>query len=501
MLKLEKKFTIFKKSFTLTWVHIALFCILGIAMYLRFANYPLKYGFDPDPSRDALIVIEGAKHLHFPLIGPKSGIGPFAFGPWYYYELIIFKLLVPIPFSPWIFIGIMSFLFVVVMYAIGRALESKPFGLLLALIAAFSPEQIGPTTGLSNPNLVPFHAGLTVLFFVLYMKNKTLSRIWIFVWGLMLGIGINHHYQMLLLLPLPFFAFVYRRNKKALIGNGIFLIGLVLSFTPLLMYNLQHNFKTVTGFLYYITTSRNATYIANRWVFYIRDFWFTFLSMTFGVTKPFALGLILLTVGAFVWAVIKKKITSVYWFLLVTFGIDFIFLRYFSVRKELYYFLFFHPFLFLFFGFALWQIKKLRFGWIVVAVILLAMLPSVWHQDALRYATKNDALSFYNDAQMLEKTYPGHTFAVYGCIKNDLSRSQAVAFFLENDKKLSDTGLPIVFLNWNCTEETLAKFSPSYTIPGMHWTVEVPSADTLNNAREYWKPISPKAVFQDTLER
>ncbi|MDE2589164.1 MAG: glycosyltransferase family 39 protein, partial [Patescibacteria group bacterium] len=263
-MKLSRHVALFGKKYEVYISYLMLFVILAVAAYLRFMNFPLRYGFDFDPTRDALIVAQGAKHLTFPLIGPKSGIGPFAFGPWYYYELILFKLVFPNPFSPWIFIGMMSVVTVGIMYLIGKELEGKWFGLLLALLTAFSPEQIGPVDGLSNPNLIPLHTAITVLLFIYYIKNQ--NRRWYvwMLWGLMFGIGINHHYQMILLAPLPVLAFLYKRNKRAIGDSLLFLGGLATSFIPLFIYNIQNHWKTLTGSLFYLTTSHNATYIPNR---------------------------------------------------------------------------------------------------------------------------------------------------------------------------------------------------------------------------------------------
>ncbi len=463
MTRFTKKVTFWGKSFTLTPNHLILLLILVIATYLRFANFPLKYGFDFDPTRDALIIAEGAKNLHFPLIGPKSGIGPFSFGPWYYYELILFKLILPVSYSPWIFIGLMSLGFVIVMYFIGKELEGEKFGLLLALIAAFSPEQIGPTTGLSNPNLVPIHAALTVLLSIVYIKKKTLRWFWVLLWGLIVGVGINHHYQMLLLLPLPFLSFVYKRNKRAVLDSILFVVGIAISFIPLLIFNFHHHFETITGFFYFVTKGGQTSYIPNRWLFYVRDFWGKFLSMTFGISLLPTVFLLLITIGAFVWAFIQKRISVLYMLMLITFAIDFVFLRYFIVQRELYYFLFIHPFLFIFLGFGLGQITKIKFGNILVALILLAMLPSVWQQDMLRINARGDQIAFHTEAQKLEQTLPGKQITLFGCEKNNMNRPQGVAFFLLNDNKLTSNGVPVALLDTGCSKDSLTNATVTFS--------------------------------------
>jgi hypothetical protein len=491
-----KKILILGKRY---WVYISLLLIIAIASYLRFLNFPIKYGVDFDPSRDALVVIEGAKSLHFPLIGPKSGIGPFNFGPWYYYELIIFKLLFPFSYSSWIFIGIMSLLFILVMYYIGKSLEGNQFGLLLALLAAFSPEQIGPTAGLSNPNLIPIHAALTILFFIYYLKMRIGRWYMLFLWGLIFGIGINHHYQMLLLFPLPILAFLYRRSKQAIIDAGLFLFGTATSFVPLFVYNLQNHWKTITGFIFFITTARTTTYIPNRWLFYVWDFWVHFLSMLSGQPILYTILLIVFTNVILAFSFYKKRVSIIYIFLLTTFAIDFVFLRYFVVQKELYYFLFFHPLLFIFFGFALWQIKKIKFGWIAIGLLFVLMLPSVWYQDVKRSWTNTDFVSYYQEAQLIEQTFPNKKIAIFGCKQNDLNYPQMVAFFLENDHRLADNGTPVLLLRKPCIKDNFIVHQINfYDFPSLN-ALSVDPAKIPLIEKIFWKPISPEKVFNETV--
>ncbi len=64
--------------------------ILLIAIFLRFNHAPYRYSLGRESIRDAFVAIESAKELQLPLIGPFSSTGPYTFGPWYWYQLIIF---------------------------------------------------------------------------------------------------------------------------------------------------------------------------------------------------------------------------------------------------------------------------------------------------------------------------------------------------------------------------------------------------------------------------
>src|SRR3989344_6032625 len=148
------------------------FAVILVAVFFRFYLTPERYGLDFDPTRDALISIYGATHLKFPLIGPMSGIAPFTFGPWYYYQIIFSKIILPFDYAPWIYIGITSVISVIAMYFIGKEIKGERFGLLLAFIMALSPAELGPITRPSNPKLASTLAILSFLIFIKASKKE-----------------------------------------------------------------------------------------------------------------------------------------------------------------------------------------------------------------------------------------------------------------------------------------------------------------------------------------
>ena len=108
---------------------LLLITILLLGVFFRFYNTPERYSMGDDSTRDAMVAIAGAQQLQFPLTGPFSSLGPFTFGPWYYYQLILFSLL-PLSYAPWIYMGITSLAFIFVIYKIGEELQGKYLDLL-----------------------------------------------------------------------------------------------------------------------------------------------------------------------------------------------------------------------------------------------------------------------------------------------------------------------------------------------------------------------------------
>ncbi len=479
----------FKKPYLLL-----LLIIVFLGFLLRFYNTPDRFGFDKDPTRDVLITIYGAENLAFPLIGPHSGIGSFTFGPWYYYFLIIFQLLLPFDYAPFYFIPLFSLLFIVVMYFIGLVLRDEKLGVILAGIAAVSPAQVGPTAGLSNPNLVSVHAALSVLFFLLYIQKQ--QPLWFsFVWGIILGIGINHHYQMLPLLILPAVAFAlnFRNSVKEI---AIFFIGLVITVLPLLYFNFLSHWHTFWGIVDFIAKRGSGIYIPNSWKIYLLSFWPTFWSYVLGVPKTMGILYAILGVGVHVYYFLKNKLPSDYLLLGGIFIIFFVGLRYYSGSREHYYLFFLHPLLMIFIGSTFWYLfqNKLTkiFAFIAIALQIFFIIP----EDLQRLNDRVDHMSIKNEAKRLSEKFPSLSYSLYNCQDIEINRAQGLAFFLYRQKKLSDHGFKIGLVSTNTTCR-LPQNVGKELIPNVFDFSQVNFKELNQNG---WRIITPKSVYVTNLE-
>ncbi len=437
---------------------IFLICIIIASFYFRFYNTPNRYGFDPDPVRDALTIYQGATHFQFPLTGAMSGIAPFTFGPWYYYQLILFQILFPLNYAPWIFIGLSSVLAVFVMYKIGSSLENKWFGLMLALFMALSPSETGQTQGLSNPDLVPLYTTLIIWIFIMLMKKNTASW-WLLIWGVVFGIGINIHYQIILLLPL-FLFYLYFNSSHILKKSIHFFLGLGITFIPLLLFNLFTNWHTVRGVLYYVTIGRATTYIPNSWKIYLFSFWLPYLSYIFGLTNLNQIILFFLSIMGLVYASFIKKLHRIYLIFILTFILDFFILRYFLANRDYYYYLFLHPIIFILVGFALWQLRTFRFGKVAILFILFFIIIGMIPQDQQRLVSRVDNIGMSNQAEFLMNKFPNRPISIYACSNNRVvNLAEGIVFFLKNNHRLGmGEGTKIAIINNDC-KTTLSGFA------------------------------------------
>jgi hypothetical protein len=437
-----KKF--FDKYINFGRQHDSRIFLVGIVLFgaiLRFAGFPARYGFDIDATRDAILTQYAAIHNLWPLIGPISALGSFNFGPWYYYQLILFQHLVPFPaslsiYAPWIYVALTSLAVIVVMFRIGKELISKEFGLALALLTAVSPGQIIAGTGLSNPDLVSLFAALSIWFFIRLLKSKRSSWSALFL-GLSIGIGINCHYQMIYFLILPFFscAFVKKGKIRVLVLS---LFGIFLSFIPLIFFNLTHHFQTLSGLMDYYVFGKNKVYVPNRWLTYLFDFWPTFWGYLLGLSSSTGLLLMAGSILTSLILIVKRKITKEFALIFLFFLVCFILLRFFSGERTNYYLIFLHPFIILFTGLFIWQAVRVKFGKIILCFLLLGLVISGLRVAIVHTHPVDSHIEFVGTERFLESYYPNKKFLFFACEGQYKDKVQGMVFLMSNGNRLGE---------------------------------------------------------------
>lgn len=415
--------------------------ILLLGAFLRFYSYPYRYSLGEETIRDAVIGIQGARDLQFPLTGSFSSLGPFTFGPWYAYQLIIFYLIVPFVYSPWIYLSIISVAYIFIMYKIGKILGGENFGLILAFLVAISPAQIISATHLTSHNNTNLFAALSIwIFLILLSKNK--SRWWHFLLGLIIGIGMNLHFQMGGLLILPLTLLISKRKYLNFISS---IAGIICSFIPMLIFEMNNHWFTTRNIFVYLLYGKNLTYVPNRWLFYLRDFWPSFWSDALGVPVWFGMMIMVLSLIYIIWLLYKRKLSKNFIFLIIAFLLNFILLRYYWGPRFFGYLNFLRPFVFIFTTFAIinFKYRKLYLGIILVVLIIFFSYPRILSELAPDSFSK----VMYESVNSLEQKYPNKKFALYTCAKKYSSRYNAstfsILFLLELKNKYSNKGIRI----------------------------------------------------------
>jgi hypothetical protein len=450
------------KSYKITRVQLALFFILIVAAFFRFWNGPARYGLGNDSSRDAFIALVGARELQLPLTGPFSSFGPFTFGPWYYYQLIAFTAITRVWNAPWIYLGIASLIFIIVMYKLAKRLGNAWYGLIVAALIAVSPPQITTAKGLTNPNLISVFAGLSLYLFVRHISDIKYSPYLSLIWGIILGIGTNIHYQMVNLLILP--VIVWLKNPRRWQTLALSGLGCFITFLPMLFFELNNHWYTLRNMTYLYIHRYGLIYVPNRWLTYLTDFWPNLWSYDFGIPNRIGIIFGLLTSGIIGYALFKRQLSLVYKLIITAFIIHFIMLRYYWGERFVGYMQYLNPYIFLFGGFIFWQMinkPKLKiFGLITFIITISLMIPA-----SIRELKPDiNTIPIWNDVAGIEKQYPQQKFQIYNYKREDWDRAQAIAYLLYSRKLLSKDGIPLGICKEPCNLPPIETINPESEI-------------------------------------
>ncbi len=369
-----------------------------------------------DSNRDAFVAIDGAKQFQLPLVGPFSSIAPVVTAPWYWHQLIFTRLIFPIPYSPWIFMGFLSILLILIVFRIGVLLESEVLGLILAFVVALSPDQIVTAFQLNNPVIIGFFATV-VLWIFLEITIKNRSSYWGLFYGIFFGLTLVTHYQALPLFPFLFFPLVFKRYKVFYLS----LVGFFITLLPIIFFELNNHWFISRNVIDYLQFGQYRIWVSNRWLTFIADFWPRFWVFVTGGNPILGIFFMIMSPIVMIQKLINdpKKRT-----ILICLGINFvigvIFIRYYRGEKYFGYLKFFHPFVFLFSGYVLYTIlRKYLFAGIVLLLLYIFMvIPSsvkTLQADSLTL----EAAKIHK--QIIDQ-WGDKEYAIYNCPNTDFNR-------------------------------------------------------------------------------
>ena len=197
-------------------VVISFLVFLVIGIFLRTYHFSDWLRFNMDQSRDAELIENLSENNDLPKLGPGAGGTEFQLGPaFYYFQLISAKIFGVEPEKlayPDLFFSILSiglfFLLVKIYFEI-------PIALTLTWLYSISYFVVKFSRFAWNPNSTPFF----VMFFIYALYNLAISQkrkiVWAILTGVSLGICIQLHTSLLIILPiLSFFVAIIFIRKK-----------------------------------------------------------------------------------------------------------------------------------------------------------------------------------------------------------------------------------------------------------------------------------------------
>jgi len=229
------------------------FILIRSLHFVDFLNW------SQDQAECGMAALDIWRNKKLTLIGPQisaSFEGRLLFqGPITYYLFLIFLLAGnwdPVKAS-YLFMLFASFLIFPLFYGV-KKLTNKKVAYIIVLIYSFIPYYINYTRFLWNSTLQLTFSILFIYFFSFYQKSKNLK--YFFISSFFLGLLLQFHYQFILIILIFFIYFLF--FKKISIKEWfIFILGIILGFSPLIIFELKHQFyNTKTAILFIKNWSR-----------------------------------------------------------------------------------------------------------------------------------------------------------------------------------------------------------------------------------------------------
>lgn len=370
-----------KKKFNWWWL-----LIIGVAIFGRFFDFDNRWVLNQDQARDAIIGLYAWGNNTAPEIGSPSSAGPFNFGPWYHWIIMVFEKLLPGVKGPWIGFGLLSVLATVVYAKIGQALYGMKGMIIFGLIAGLAVGQVQNAPDMLNTVIVGV-SGVVALWTGLKLI-KTEKIIWMIATGFFVGLSINFHFQALgtlswLLAIVVVNKFDFKKRVGWAIGLGS---GLVMAFLPLIIFDIKRGGIWIKSVVEYYTVGVNKFYVPVRWLTEIRDFWPQLFGDVVVGEKYFGYFLIiliiLLVITNFKLRISNlRKIDRFWWVVIFSFLIEVLLMRNYKGVRSREYLIAFHSIIILIFSWITVEYFKLNkfVGGLILGIIIVTAGVNNWN--------------------------------------------------------------------------------------------------------------------------
>ena len=247
---------IFKKELVL------LFLIIAGFIFIRSVYFTEHLNFSADQAEQSTDILQFYHQHKIPLIGNpiNSTIyqGHFLYqGPGYYYMLFPFLLLTNFdPIHSSYFFMLFCALMVIPLYYGMKLLINRNAALIMVIMYSFLPYYLNYTRFHWNPNYQLSLLPLLLLLMGLYKKYK--SQKLFFLIAIFLGFLFQFHYQfIIIILGMAVYYFLIKKVSPILLSH--FFIGLVIGVSPLILFDLKHDFYNIRTLLLFINHHNEVT--------------------------------------------------------------------------------------------------------------------------------------------------------------------------------------------------------------------------------------------------
>lgn len=239
---------------------IFILVIIVAFLFLRFYHLEESLTVGTDQGMHLLEIYKLFKTRKISLLGPVSSFRVhgrnFFFGPATYYLPMPFLALLgwnPISASYFmIFLQLAAFL--ILYKTLRRRFPKSNLAMYYALIFTFSPIMVNYARFLWNPNLM-IPTSVLLFSMLLVPKRKKGEGVWrVGLTGFLLGLGTQFHYSYFLMIILTLIWF-YITHRLHLASFFFLAGGFIAGFSPIILFELRHNFYNLRTFMEFVLLS------------------------------------------------------------------------------------------------------------------------------------------------------------------------------------------------------------------------------------------------------
>ncbi len=410
--------------------------IVLLALFWRFWDFENRWVLNQDQARDAIIGLHSISNNLIPEVGPYSSSGPYNFGPIYYWFVVFWEKIIPTVNGAWVGFGILSMISVYLYYLTGEWIAG--------IMAALAVGMVSNSTDMLNTVIVGFSSALG------WYGTKKIVDTNKWQWGIIVGIGvglsINFHFQSLGLLAIPLAIIIVNKYKfiKRLWWGIMMGFGLILTFIPMIVFDIKRNGIWINSVIEYYTVGVNKFYVPVRWLTEIRDFWpQLFGNVTVGIGN---FGYVWIILGIKILMTKRTKINKFCGVVLLTLVIDVFLMRNYKGTRSPEYMIFMHGTIVLICSWITGEYYKLNkyIGLLILCIFVVLAGMNNWNNIKNHPSQSKSILDIKNE---LESKIGGE-IRVEEYMESDMV-ALPIFYLYYRENRISETGTKISFCDGN----------------------------------------------------
>jgi 4-amino-4-deoxy-L-arabinose transferase-like glycosyltransferase len=262
--------------------------LFSLASFLVFWKISEWQYLSYDQARDFIIIKRILVNRKFTLLGPSVGIIDGLYLPPFYYYLLapalyLFRFHI---IGPDILQAVFGLGAVVVFFFLAKSFWGMFPAVLSTLFLISNPYMLQASRHARDPHMLPLVVLLIMVCLWQYLNKKSkVTLVWM---GILLGVAISLHLTAVVFLPF-WLVLLYRELKSDAFNRYVFfsLVGFSVFFTPLLLFELRHNFSMSRAVIHSLSNQNSGNLPITFFLKTRRFFWYwiklpiVFLSGTY----------------------------------------------------------------------------------------------------------------------------------------------------------------------------------------------------------------------------